>query len=293
VSVHAAHTLSATGGGRLFTRSWLPDEEAADPEPARAAVIIVHGLGEHSGRYDAVAGRLVAAGYAVWACDHRGHGRSEGPREIFTVADVVADLDRFADRVIEQSAPAHPPVFMLGHSLGGMLAIRYALAHGERLAGLILSGALAAVDASPATVAIGRMLGAIAPRLGVIALDPELVSRDPAVVAAYRADPLVHHGRIPAATAALIAGTVARFPETVGAITLPTLILYGTADGLCPPRGSVMLGERLGSADVTTHAYAGLYHEVLNEPERETVIADVVGWLDAHAALAPGPVLRS
>jgi acylglycerol lipase len=274
VTHRASASLRGAGGVEIFWQSWLPDA------PARAALVIVHGLGEHSDRYDHVARALTGDGIAVYACDHRGHGRSQGPRAVVDVADVVADVDQLA----VLAAGEHPdtPVFMLGHSLGGMIAVRYAIDHQARLSGLVLSGALATVDASPALRRIGRLVSAIAPRAPMISLDAELVSRDPAVVAAYRADPLVHHGRIPARTAAQIADTTAAFPEQVGAITLPTLILYGTADGLCPPAGSVMLGEQLSSTDVTIRAYEGLYHEILNEPERATVIGDVRDWLTAR-----------
>jgi acylglycerol lipase len=274
VSQPSGASLRGARGVEIFYQSWLPDA------PARAALIIVHGLGEHSDRYDHVAQALTGDGIAVYACDHRGHGRSQGPRAVVDVTDVVADVDQ----LVVLAAGEHPdtPVFMLGHSLGGMIAVRYALDHQARLSGLVLSGALATVDASPALRRIGRLVSAIAPRTPMIALDAELVSRDPAVVAAYRADPLVHHGRIPARTAAQIADTTAAFPEQVGAIVLPTLILYGTADGLCPPAGSVMLGEQLGSTDVSIRAYEGLYHEILNEPERATVIGDVRDWLTAR-----------
>jgi alpha-beta hydrolase superfamily lysophospholipase len=255
----------------IYWQSWLPDR------PPRAAAVIVHGLGEHSDRYDHVARALNEDGIAVYACDHRGHGRSQGPRELVEVALVVSDVDQ----LVALAAQALPglPVFMLGHSFGGMIAVQYALAHQARLAGLILSGALASVDASPALRRIGHLVAAVAPRAPLIALDAELVSRDPTVVAAYRADPLVHHGRIPARTAAQIADTTDAFAQRAAAITLPALILYGTADGLCSPAGSVMLAEEFGSEDVTIRAYEGLYHEILNEPERETVIADLRAWL--------------
>ncbi|MGH2875677.1 MAG: lysophospholipase [Solirubrobacteraceae bacterium] len=274
-------SLSGVGGRRLHCRRWSAAEDSA-----RAVVVLAHGAGEHGGRYEHVAGALVESGFDVWALDHRGHGRSEGPRALIERVDhAVADLDAF----VVQASAASPalPVFMLGHSMGAMIALRYALSHQDRLAGLALSGALAALEGvSPPLRAVGRLLSAIAPRAPLIAIDPSLISRDPAVVDAYRADPLVHHGKLPARTAAEIADAVESFPGTVGAITIPTLILYGTADALCPPSGSVMLAERIGSGDVTVKAYEGLYHEVLNEPERERVIADLVAWLSVHAAAA-------
>lgn len=275
MTARARASLTGAGGVPIVWQSWLPDGP-----PARGVVVIVHGLGEHSDRYDHVAQRLAAERLAVYAPDHRGHGRSGGPRAVVDVDDVVADIDQ----LVVRAAAAHPdlPVFMLGHSLGGMVAVQYAVEHQDRLAGLVLSGALAAVHASPALIGVGRLLSAVAPRAPTIALRSELVSRDPAVVAAYRADPLVHHGRIPARTAAQITETVRTFPARAGAITLPTLILYGTADGLCPPSGSVMLAECLGSEDVTVRAYEDLFHEILNEPERETVIDDVVAWVSAR-----------
>ena len=273
----------AGAGGRnrnIFWRAWTPDA------PARAVIVLVHGLGEHSGRYDHVVARLVGEGYAVHAVDHRGHGRSDGPRAFIEDMDnVVADLDTLVDRAV--AGHADVPVFMLGHSMGGLISLRYAIVHQHRLAGLILSAALAQLDAVPKPLElVGRALSVIAPRAPLIAIDATLVSRDPAVVEAYRADPLVHHGKLPARTAAQLADAVQRFPSSVGAITVPTLILYGTADGLCPPSGSVMLGERIGAADKTVKAYDGLFHEILNEPERETVLADIVDWLAPRVVTA-------
>ena len=274
---HATSTLAGAGGGRIFWQSWSPAQ-------ARGVVIIVHGFGEHSGRYGHVARRLVAEGYATFALDHRGHGRSEGPRAVIDrLADAISDIDR----LVVLAGDAHPglPVFMLGHSMGGLLAVQYALEHQDRLAGLLLSGALAALDAAPAPARlIARMLSVIAPRMGLIALDASLVSRDPQVVAAYSADPMVHHGKLPARTVAELIAAGRRFPTRVAQIRVPTLIMYGSEDRLCPPSGSVMLGERIGAADITVIPYHGLYHEILNEPERETVLDDVCAWLDAHVA---------
>jgi lysophospholipase len=267
----------------IFWRSWTPDDV-----PARAVIVLVHGLGEHSGRYDHVVQRLLDEGYAVYTVDHRGHGRSDGPRAFIEDMDnLVADVDTLVDRAV--AGQPGVPVFMLGHSMGGLIGLRYALAHQERLAGLILSAALAQLDAVPkALELVGRTLSVIAPRAPLIAIDPTQVSRDPAVVQAYRSDPLVHHGKVPARTAARLADAVQRFPSTVGAITVPTLILYGTGDGLCPPGGSVMLAERIGAADKTVKAYDGLFHEILNEPEREAVLDDITGWLNTRGG-APDP----
>jgi acylglycerol lipase len=277
--IHATGTLTGAGADAvgIFWQSW-----AADEGPARGVVVIVHGFGEHSGRYEHVARRLVAEGYVTYALDHRGHGRSQGTRAVIDrLANAVSDIDQ----LVVLAGDAHPglPVFMLGHSMGGLLAVQYALEHQDRLAGLVLSGALAALDAAPAPARlIARMLSAVAPRAGLIALDASLVSRDPQVVAAYRADPMVHHGKLPARTVAELIAAGQRFPELVAEIRVPSLIMYGSEDQLCPPSGSVMLGERIGAADITVIPYEGLYHEILNEPEQETVLRDMCGWLDAH-----------
>jgi acylglycerol lipase len=279
--IQASGRLSGAGGRQIFWQSW-------SPQTARGVVVIVHGLGEHSERYAHVARRLAAEGFAAHALDHRGHGRSDGPRAVIDrVASAVSDLDQLV--VCAGGAHSGLPVFMLGHSMGGLLAVQYALEHQERLTGLLLSGALAAVDAAPAPARlIARVLSAIAPRTGLIALDGALVSRDPQVVAAYRADPLVHHGKIPARTVAELMTVGERFPGLVGQITVPTLIMYGSEDRLCPPSGSVMLGERIGAADTTVKRYDGLYHEILNEPEQQTVLDDLCAWLDAHVPARVG-----
>jgi acylglycerol lipase len=318
----ATSFLTGAGGRRIFWRTWLPEGEA------RAVIVLVHGASEHSGRYEHVASALVADGYAVYALDHRGHGRSDGPRAVIDRLDnAVADLDQL---VLEarRSRPGSP-VYMLGHSMGGTVALAYAIRHQpddlraapsgeaggreqddpraapsseaggragrkpegrhERLAGLILSGPLAALAAAPAPLRlVGRLLSAVAPTLPLVAIDASLVSRDPEVVKAYVSDPLVHHGKLPARTVAELATAIDSFPAAVGAITIPTLILYGTADRLCPPAGSLMLGERIGATDKTVKAYEGLYHEILNEPERDEVLADIRAWLSLRVTPVAG-----
>jgi acylglycerol lipase len=275
--------LTGAGGVRIFWQSWLPE---GDP---RAVVVIAHGAGEHSGRYPHVAGRLVAEGYAVYAIEHRGHGRSGGPRALIDrIANAVEDLDA----LVVLAAERHPgaAVFLLGHSMGATISLDYAAAHQDRLSGLVMSGPLAALEAAPAPQRlIAAALSALAPRAGLLAIDPALISRDPDVVAAYVEDPLVHHGKLPARTVTELASAIAAFPDAVGAITIPTLIMYGTVDRLCPPAGSVMLGERIGASDLTVTAYDGLYHEILNEPEQEQVLDELCSWLAARVAVRAEP----
>ncbi|HEY5316351.1 MAG TPA: lysophospholipase [Solirubrobacteraceae bacterium] len=280
-STHREGGFTGVGGVNIFWQAWLP------PGPCRGVVIIAHGAGEHSGRYPHVAERLVREEYAVYALDHRGHGRSGGPRVLLDRMDnLVTDLDTLVVQASgEHRAQAHSgiPVFLLGHSMGGTLATCYALRHQDRLDALVLSGPLAALEAaSPALRIAARVLSKLTPRLPVIGVDPSLVSRDPAVVAAYTSDPLVHHGKLPARTVAELGAAIESFPSRVPEITLPTLILYGTADQICPTEGSVMLGDRIGATDVTVKSYPGLYHEILNEPEQDQVMDDLCAWLSAH-----------
>ena len=278
---HATATLQGAGGRSIFWQSWTPENPAG-------VLVLVHGFGEHSGRYDHVVDRLTGLGLAVYAPDHHGHGRSEGTRAIIERLDTaVADLDA----LVVSAAAAHPglPVFMLGHSMGGLIALRYAVRHQDRLTGLLLSAPLAALDAAPAPLRlIGRVLSVVAPRTGVVALDPELVSRDAEVVAAYRADPLVHHGKVPARTAAEFVTGIEALPATIGAITVPVLLMFGTADRLCPPAGSEMVAKRIGSGDLTVKRYDGLYHEIFNEPERDVVLDDVTAWFSGRLAGGAG-----
>jgi alpha-beta hydrolase superfamily lysophospholipase len=271
--------LTGAGGLRIFWQAWLP------ATGARAVVVIAHGASEHSDRYEHVAARLVGEGYAVYAIEHRGHGRSEGRRALIDRIDnAVADLDA----LVLRAAADRPgvPLFLLGHSMGATVSLRYALAHQDRLSGLILSGALAALEPPPLPQQLViRALSAVAPGLRVVPIDANLVSRDPAVVKAYVEDPRVYHGKLPARTVAELADAIASFPDHVATITIPTLVMYGTADRLCPTAGSRMLEHRLGSSDVTVRAYEGLHHEIFNEPERERVLDDLCTWLAARVSI--------
>jgi acylglycerol lipase len=281
---HEEAHFGGAGGTQIYCQAWLP----AMP---RAVVVLVHGAGEHSGRYGHVAERLVSAGYAVHALDHRGHGRSDGPRMYLdSIDDVVADLGRFIFGVRRRHAGL--PLALLGHSMGGLVALAYAIRQQDTIDALVLSGPLAALAAaSPVQRLAAQVLSVVAPRLGLIGVDPTLVSRDPAVVRAYVEDPLVFHGKLQARTIAQLAAVIARFPEEAPAIRVPLLVMLGSADRLAPPAGGRMVHERASSTDKTLLVYDGLYHEILNEPEQERVMDDLVAWLDAR--MEPAGAVRS
>jgi acylglycerol lipase len=269
--------FTGRGGPEIHWQAWLPENAA------RAAVVIAHGAAEHSGRYAPLAAHLVDAGYAVYAIDHRGHGRSSGPRTVIDDAGAaLADLDH----LVQLAAPQKP--FLLGHSMGGCLALAYALEDQTRIAGLILSGPLIALKGLRPIRAITRVLAAVAPGLGVYKVSAKAISRDPDEVRRYEEDPLVDRGKLPVRTVAEFAGMIATFKPRASSLTLPLLILQGGADRIVPPAGAKQLSRRAGSPDKTLRLYAGLYHEIFNEqePDRTAVLDDLTSWLDAHAAPA-------
>jgi alpha-beta hydrolase superfamily lysophospholipase len=275
---HLERDLPGAGGLRLFTQAWLPDADAT------RVVVIAHGLAEHGGRYAPLAARLVAQGCAVHAIDHRGHGRSPGRRaNIGRFDDLVADLRA----LVESSRQEHPglPLTLLGHSMGGALALTFALRHPELLQDLVLSAP--ALNAGPdvpwAQLVAVKLLSRIAPNVGALTLPAAAISRDPEVVRAYERDPLVYRGSIPARTLAELVDAMDAFPAAVGRLRCPVLILHGSGDMLALLEHCRPLYERMGSDDRTLRVYDGLYHEVFNEPERERVIGDLLEWLAARS----------
>jgi acylglycerol lipase len=194
--------------------------------------------------------------------------------------DLVADLDSLIELAADE-LPGRKPV-LFGHSMGGCVATGYAIRSSQRIAALVLSNPLATIKTAPAAVAVGRLLSRVAPRVGVYSVDADGVSRDPEEVRKYRDDPLNFHGKVPARTVAELGDEVATFPERAVRITVPTLIMYSTSDPIVAPDGSEMLARSIGSDDVTVRNWDGLRHEILNEPERETVIAEIADWLDAR-----------
>ncbi len=272
-------SLRTAQGPTLFTRTYLPDGTS------RAAVIIAHGYAEHSGRYEALAQRLVAEGYAVYALDHRGHGQSGGKRSSVRVfREYVDDLVRFIDRVRETRP--NPPRFLFGHSMGGLMALQLVLEHPEKVEGVAVTGALLenAVPVPLLLECAASVVSAVAPDLPVQELKAEDVSRDPAVVQAYEDDPLVYHGKVRARLGyeLLRAG-----PYVLGRahnIELPVLLQHGTADKLAAVAEVQAFYDMLASADKTLELYDGAYHEILNDYGREQVLDDLVAWFNARSS---------
>lgn len=274
-----SQTLSVAGahGNKIVYDVHRPESEPV------GVVLLAHGLGEHARRYLHVAERLTGLGYVVVAPDHAGHGRSDGKRL------GVKDFNDFTDdlhTVIAQLDHVDGPTFLVGHSMGGAIALKYALDHPEQLDGLVLSGPalIPGDELPPILVKLAPVLGRLAPWLPSTGLPASAVSRDPSVVAAYEADPLVWHGKIPAGLGGALIETMGTFPGQLPSLTMPTLVLHGGDDSLANPEGSRMVGRLAGGDDVTVKIYQGLFHEIFNEPERDAVLDDVTTWLEAHRA---------
>jgi alpha-beta hydrolase superfamily lysophospholipase len=272
-------SFAGEAGGEIFWQSW----PASAGQPGKATVVIAHGVSEHSDRYDHVARRLNGAGYDVYALDHRGHGRSDGGgANIGRVSSAVADIGALI--AIARGESPGRRLFLLGHSMGGALALRFALDRQAEIDGLVLSAPAAALEAASRFELIaGRALSVVAPGLGVFLVDSTAVSRDPEVVRDYESDPLNYHRKLPARTVAELAGAIESFPARLPSLTLPLLVMVGTADRLVPPDAARMVAAEAGSSDKKLIEYEGLFHEVLNEPEQQQVMDDLCAWLDAHA----------
>ncbi|MFJ9009183.1 lysophospholipase [Streptomyces canus] len=261
----AEHVLAGTHGP-LTVREWPHDRP-------RYVALLVHGYGEHVGRYEELAGVLVAHGAAVFGPDHTGHGKSAGERVLIEdFEEVVTDVHAAADL----ARNAHPglPLVMVGHSMGGLIAARFAQRYGTELTALVLSGpvigswelpgALLALDEIPDTP-----------------ISPASLSRDPAVGAAYRADPLVWHGPMKRPTVEAFARTLESVSRSGDVGPLPLLWLHGTDDRLVPLVGSRVGVEELRGGKFTERIYAGARHEVFHETNKAAVFADVTDFIDA------------
>ncbi|MGV9886650.1 alpha/beta hydrolase [Streptomyces sp. NPDC003395] len=263
------HTLPGTRG-TIVAREW-PNARA------RYVALVVHGYGEHIGRYGSLADVLVRHGAAVYGPDHIGHGRSAGERVVIEdFEDVVTDLHAVAGL----ARAAHPglPMVVIGHSMGGLIASRHAQRHGSELAALVLSGPVIGAWETPE-----RLLAHAAEHGEIpdVPVSPAALSRDGAVGAAYAADPLVWHGPMKRPTLEAFVRTLETVAEGGDVGPLPLLWLHGEDDRLVPLPGSRAGVERLaGSGGLTARMYAGARHEVFHETIKEEVFAEVTGFLD-------------
>jgi acylglycerol lipase len=277
--VHQQGSFEGARGLNLYEQSWIPAQKP------RGVLVIMHGLKDHSSRYAGPAEALALRGYAVHAFDLRGHGRSEGDAVwVEDFEDYVADLALFVERVERQYPGAR--IFVFGHSMGGAIVTRWALTKNPSVAGLVLSAPALEVTEDVSGVLIGatHFFGTIAPSLAVFDLPNENFSQDATVVKDMGADPLVYQGNGPAQTASELLSTIALIQEGMDALALPFLALHGTVDKLTNPNGSRHIHERAKSADKTLKIYEGSWHDLLHEPARERVLADILAWLDAHTS---------
>lgn len=273
--------VESSGGVGIHLRIWEP------APPPRAALVICHGLNAHGGYYIPTAERFAGAGFAVAALDLRGRGKSEGERFfVQDIAEYVADVAAVVALVKERHPGA--PVFLLGHSAGGVVSCAYALDNPGALAGLICESFAFRVPAPGFALAAIKLLGGVLPRLKVLKLKNADFSRDPAAVAAMDADPLIAGEAQPAATVAALVREDERLEDGFSTMTLPVLILHGTADKATLPAGSRLFHETAGSADKTLRLYEGHYHDLLADVGRDEVLADMLAWVEARApALEP------
>ncbi len=252
----------------LFRRGWVP-------EHARASVLVVHGFAEHSGRYEHVGQWLAERGFAVHAYDHRGHGRSAGRRCHVERFDEYLDDLTIVLAQVRAEAP-EDPVFLIGHSMGGLVVAAFARERRPTVAGVVLSGAALAVPEGNSRIRIARLIRAVLPRLRLDAgLDLQGLSTDPRVIEAYLADPLVER-KMTAALAAELMAAVERTGAHGFEVALPLLVLHGGDDPICAPAGS----ERFAAAAPAARfvSYRGLRHEIFNEPSHREVLADVAAF---------------
>ncbi len=276
---HQEGAFETQSGDKLFEQWWLPEGGY------QALMVIVHGLAEHSGRYAYAANYLCRHGYAVGTFDLLGHGKSSGKRAFIPAFDQFLDsVDLFLARAHEKAGGK--PLFLFGHSMGGGITIKSLIERAPKINGALVSGSLVMVgeSVSPLMIKVANLLGALAPNLPTMQLDDSTVSRFPEVVEHYDRDPLNFRGKLPARTAAELNRATQSIQANLSRISQPILIMHGTQDRLVNPAGSKMVYERISSKDKTLKLYEGLYHEILNEPEKDQVLDDMIAWMGAHLA---------
>lgn len=272
--------VSLLDGLNIHAQAWIP-------KLPRAVIMLCHGYAEHQGRYLHVIDALNEGGYAVHALDHRGHGKSDGERAYVANFDhVIADAKQYSDRVRNQ----HPGLsfYVLGHSMGSLVALTFAARHPQGLAGAISSGSPvnSAESVSPALRAVASVLTRVIPKVALAeTIPPGSLSRDPQVDIDFANDPLNYKGKMRIRTGTEIGRTAEWLRANVQRLSMPLLLLHGEADRVCPVSGSQWLHENAPSPHKTLKTYPNLYHEIMNEPERHQVLHDILTWLHAHISI--------
>lgn len=266
----------ATVKGRYY-REWT-----CGAEP-KGIVLLVHGLGEHCERYNKLGSVLNQAGYDLSSIDLPSHGRSDGKRGHI---DAFSDFNDAVLHLYGLIKEAHPitPIHLLGHSMGGLIASSLLLDHQDKFTSALLSGAAIQSPQEPPAwqVSLITTIAKFAPKLGMLALDANGISKDPAVVDKYMKDPLVNKGKLTAGFLSEMFSTMNHVKQNAEAINLPLLIMHGTEDVMTAPEGSQFLHDNISSDNKNLKLYSGLLHEIFNEPEVDIVHFDVLNWLDSH-----------
>ena len=274
-------SFMASDGTKIHTVYWRP------AGISERVVIIVHGISEHSGRYEHVAKHLTDAGYHVYALDHRGHGQSDGERiHVDNNTQFITDLKQYHAQIKENHPNA--TIFMLGHSMGSVISLQFILTYPNAVDAIIVTGTATDVgsDVSPVLRSTVNFLHGIYPKTPIQPPSGDSVlTRDPEMLAKADSDPLFYKGWTKASSAKYVVETGEMIQERANEITMPILIMHGEDDALTPISGSHFMYEHVSSSDKTLKLYEGLYHEVFNEPEKEQVFEDLQQWLLTHDSL--------
>jgi alpha-beta hydrolase superfamily lysophospholipase len=263
---------------KLYLQAWMP-------EKTDASILIVHGLGEHSSRYAHLAKKLVESNIAVFTFDGRGHGKSSLPKPTAYISDYedyLKDIDALFGKV--KDYVPNVPTFIFGHSMGGGLVAAYALKYKPKTDGVILSAAALkpSENVSKLLIAASSFVSKIAPKLKVLKLDSNMISHDPVEVKKYNDDPLVYSEAIPARTGYELLRMIKEIESKSNEFEYPVLTLHGTGDELTNPKGTEEFFRNIASKDKTFHRYPDLYHELINEIEKEAIMEDILKWIVAR-----------
>jgi acylglycerol lipase len=274
-NTYKEESLDGVGGLKIFTRTWLPEGAP------RGVIVLVHGFNSHSGYYLWVAEELLASGLAVYALDLRGRGKSDGERYY---VEKFSEYQSDVDMVVKRARASHPglPMFILGHSAGGVIACNYVLDHQSEFAGLICESFAYRVPAPDFALAVLKGFSHLAPHAHVLKLPKEEFSRDPKVVKALIDDPLLADEVQPTKTVAEMVRADERLKRDFKLFTLPVLIIHGTKDTVTRPEGSQEFFSNASSKDKTLKLYEGYFHDPLSDIGKEAVMKDIRGWIGAH-----------